>query len=185
MSPHACLPAPLARLCFALSECTIIIFTWGGWRPLPSIGSIPSTGQPAVAATAVVAAICPRRPSGHRHFHLTTSLPSPPCHLIACHRRRCRRRSAAITVTADAAGTADACCRHLRRRRPPPLPLNAVDAVVATTTTTVSISATTVSTPPPPSPSRRRHPPATRTLAAAGLPPHPFTAAATAALSRV
>ena len=184
MSPHACLPAPLARLCFALSECTIIIFTWGGWRPLPSIGSIPSTGQPAVAATAVVAAICPRRPSGHRHFHLTTSLPSPPCHLIACHRRRCRRRSAAITVTADAAGTADACCRHLRRR-PPPLPLNAVDAVVATTTTTVSISATTVSTPPPPSPSRRRHPPATRTLAAAGLPPHPFTAAATAALSRV
>ena len=57
---------------------SIFIFTGPGWRPPPSIGSIPSMGQPAIVVVAAAAAI--RRP--HASAIAPTAI-SPPAIIFA------------------------------------------------------------------------------------------------------
>ena len=124
--------AVLARLCFALSECTIIIFTWGGMAP-PSRRLGPSHRRasqplppPPSSPQSALAAPWPSPPLPPHHLPPFTalpphrlppsSLPSPLCRHHHHRRRRRHRRCLLPPPPPPPPATLATECRRRRRR---------------------------------------------------------------------
>ena len=173
----SCTPpcTPFERLCFALSECSIIIFTCGGWRPPPVDWVHPIDGPASLCRHRRRRRHLPSPPLGrHRHFHLS------PHHLPPLHRPATSPPTTVAAVAAllpppprptpplppPLAASVTAACRSSHRMpSSPPSPPTPPPSPIPTST---------VSTPPPPSPSRRRRPPATAAAGSGRLACPPF-----------